>query len=678
MLARILICGTVLGSLLFVGGCATQSDPVTGQAKASSRDGTSANGVVDSGKPIGAPLYASSAPVPPPVSTAREPQRNGVALDPIVIVQSRLSLVRKQDIPSQRDGVIQFIGVEVKPGEVEKEDVLGEFRVGEIEQGTTKQFRRLKEGDKVCAGQLLARIDDRLPVADERIKVAKLEAAKADHIAAQKIEEEMHELFKVQVALMGNGTRNSTTQEDYRRALVQWIHYQYDAMSKKEAIKVAEQELNQAKQTLGMYEIRSEIDGIVKTIYKKRGEAVKNLDPVIQIQNYDRLRVEGMVGIQYSAQLANVKEVVIEPTVRDNPEQTFTGHRLDVTSVAVTNDANDPLIVSGSDDGTVRVWDRKSHKARSALPHGAAVRAVACTPPGRSGNLCLTGDANGRGRIWDLARPTEKPLELRAQHRGAIKSVAFSSYSDTCATGGEDGQVMLWKTSSGELLYSITGHNSSVTAIHFLPNAELVTASRDNTVRLWKLGTDGAKEQTLIQRRFSDVAQLGVSPDGKLVLDEQGNEMRILSLSDGLNEGAFSNATQASKFRSFALFSPDGRLVLTTSGTDGVLQLWRFGKDRSYELRQLVVAAGERAPATCAAFAPNGTFLVGGIRDRLFVWPMPSKEEVDQQLVAQVITVEQPFDTSESKIRIIAEFANRAKRPLPPGDIVTMVAFPKR
>jgi len=675
MFARILICGTSLSSLLFVAGCGTQSDPVTGNAKASG-NGASHNGTAatDSGKPIGAPLYASATPVPP-ASAARESQRNGVALDPILIYNSRLSLVRKQDIPSQRDGVIQFIGVEAKPGD---DELLGEFRVGEVEQGTTKQFRRLKEGDKVYQGQLLARIDDTMPVADERIKVAKLEAAKADHVAAEKIEDEMLQLFNVQKILKGSGPRSATTEEDYRRAYVQWVHYKFDAISKKEAIKVAEQELNQAKQTLGMYEIRSKIDGVVKTIYKKDGEAVKNLDPVIQIHNYDRLRVEGMVGEQYFAQMRKVKEVVIEPTLRDIFEQSLTGHRLDITSIAVSNDPNNPLIVSGSDDGTVRVWDRKSHTELHVLDHGAPVRAVACTPQGRSGNFCLTGDANGKGRIWNLDKPKEKPLELRAQHRGGIRSVAFSPYDDTCATGGEDGQVMIWKATTGELRYSIPAHNFSVTTIHFLPHAQLGTVSRDSFVCLWTLGTDGAKKEKSVRRHFSDVAQIGVSPDGTQVLDEQGTEMRIVSLPDGFCQGCFSNSSQASKFRNFALFSPDGKLVLTTSGSDGILQLWRLGKERCYELRQLV--AGERGASTCAAFAPNGSFLVGGIRDRIYIWRMPSKEEVEQQIVGQIVNVEQSVETSESKIRIIAEFANPQppRRQLLPGDIVTMVAFPKR
>ena len=52
-------------------------------------------------------------------------------------------------------------------------------------------------------------------------------------------------------------------------------------MSKDSAIKVAEAELNQARTTLAMFDIRTKIPGIVKEILKNDGEYDKGLDPVV-------------------------------------------------------------------------------------------------------------------------------------------------------------------------------------------------------------------------------------------------------------------------------------------------------------------------------------------------------------------------------------------------------------
>src|SRR5262249_16104186 len=106
-------------------------------------------------------------------------------------------------------------------------------------------------------------------------------------------------------------------------------------------------------------------------------------------------------------------------------------------------------------------------------------------------------------------------------------------------------------------------------------------------------------------------------------------------------------------------------------------QLWRVGDVRSHEIRQLI--SSERSPATCAAFAPNGSFVVGGIKDRkIYVWPMPSKEEVEHPLTATITNVEQALENVENKVRIMAEFVNPPNLPLMTGDVVTVVAYPQK
>ena len=45
--------------------------------------------------------------------------------------------------------------------------------------------------------------------------------------------------------------------------------------------------------------------------------------------------------------------------------------------MAVSNDPKAPLIVSASEDGTVRVWERATRHQRREYRHPYAVRAVA-------------------------------------------------------------------------------------------------------------------------------------------------------------------------------------------------------------------------------------------------------------------------------------------------------------
>ena len=62
---------------------------------------------------IGAALYAMAQL--PCRRAAISRSRDRIAKDPIVIPNSHLDLIKKEEVPSQRDGVLSFIGTEVRP-----------------------------------------------------------------------------------------------------------------------------------------------------------------------------------------------------------------------------------------------------------------------------------------------------------------------------------------------------------------------------------------------------------------------------------------------------------------------------------------------------------------------------------------------------------------------------------
>src|SRR5262249_16978656 len=141
----------------------------------------------------------------------------------------------------------------------------------------------------------------------------------------------------------------------------------------------------------GMHDIHAEFDGTVMEIYRNKGESVKSLDQVLQLQNHDRIRIDGRAELQFLPYLAKGKKIIIEPSRKERFKQIFVGHLQAINAVAVSADVNDPSIVSASDDTTARVWSRGSNHERMVLRHPAAVRAVACSPATAHANLCVTG-----------------------------------------------------------------------------------------------------------------------------------------------------------------------------------------------------------------------------------------------------------------------------------------------
>ena len=146
--------------------------------------------------------------------------------------------------------------------------------------------------------------------------------------------------------------------------------------------------------------------------------------------------------------------------------------------------------------------------------------------------------------------------------------------------------------------------------------------------------------------------------------------MRVLSLPDGRTEGLLQQLGGAT-FSNFACFANKGTQILTAG--DGLLRVWRTPEaaTRPRELRQLILPDG--ASATCAAFAPDGSFIAAGTRDRqVLLWTALPDAEAEPPLTATVTFLEHAEEAASRQIRIWAELANPHGLLLP-GTSATLV-----
>lgn len=620
------------------------------------------------------PHAATPTPTPPavvvPASTPGAPIPMGVnsGCDPIVIADCRLAVVEKEQIPSQRDGVLLLIGTEIKPGEVVPPERIVTVSIG----GQEKKFRRLREGDAVEAGQLVALMDDRLTRDDCAIRQAQIALSEADLAATENARDEARERYLAQMKLRSSPTGPATSEEDLGNAKVIWFKHHCEAIAKKEATTLARLELHQTQTLLAMHEVRSAIPGVIKRIYKNPGEAVKSLEPVVEIHNLGRLRAEGLVDVQHLSHLREGMQAYVDVPHMQSPQQIVAGHRREVTGVAIAG----PRVLSASEDGTVRVWDRNTRREERVLRHPAGVRAAACTA---AGELCLAGCADGSAWLWDLTGPANgPPRELKVGHQGAVTCVAICPDGKSCATAGEDRAICLWDVASATLRYRLPpGHLGAITTLQYPLPGRLVSAGQDNTLRIWALGETGARLENTLDHRSGDVTQLGVSRDGALTLFDQVGTIQLISLPTGAALGMLQQPSGSAAFTTLALLSPDARLILTAGTSEGRLHLWRTptGSTRAAELGQFLPPP--RSTPTCAAFAADGTFVAAGTREgQILIWSLPAADALEQRHPATVTLIEQTTEPNGRQVRLWAELANPGGR-LAPGTSVTLTLDPE-
>ncbi|HMP02112.1 MAG TPA: HlyD family efflux transporter periplasmic adaptor subunit [Gemmatales bacterium] len=474
--------------------------------------------------------------------------------DPVHVPGATLFPKAEQDVASRTDGQVQSVHVRL--------------------------------GDRVVAGQTLARLDESL--AQAIVESARIEAESEATLSSADEQERATRQIYEKDRMAGAGV----SEVDKLIHFFQWKKAQADVVKAREERDVARQRLVKARRELELHTLRTEIDGEISLATKKVGDPVRGGETIFHVINTDHVWAEGFVEAEHAAQLRPGMRVLVEPERPEAPLKELRRHTGPVLDLATSPDS--VLLASASEDGTVIVWDWRAGVpvwVGRTEPRQVEFYSVAFSPVAKDGANGRTydlavGGGDGVVRLWTLRLDASRRVHVEASHElrsphhsGRIFAVTFAPNGQVLASGGADRNIVLWKLEDREALYRFptndsreTAHRGAVTSLLFTPTGELISTSTDRTVKCWELDQSFAVLRLQLEGRSGDVFRFNLSPDGNQILFEKDEELRIVDLRDGGIVGVMKS--RDGLFRNLALFAPQGNQVLTSTA-NGRLQLWR-------------------------------------------------------------------------------------------------------
>jgi len=325
------------------------------------------------------------------------------------------------------------------------------------------------------------------------------------------------------------------------------------------------------------------------------------------------------------------------------------------------------LIVTGSLDNTVRLWDfngfpvaiMEGHK--SGNPNNN--ESVNFSPDGK---YIVSASYDSTARLWDL---TGKCLAVM-KHDGAVNSACFSPHAfsrsptsrgapntqhpDTylILTASSDKTARLWDMEGNELV-RFEGHTKGLRLAKFSPNGKIIVTVSSKEIKVWNdkgefLIKLNGHNHRLYDITFSKTGKYVATGDvsGKVIIWNNTwkkiNELKghhheihfshdekyLIHISDEPTNIKLYNIIQNNEkilrghtaFIWSINFSPDGKYILSTSD-DGTARLWDLNGT------ELMVLKGHTSQVLSANFSPDGKYVVTASGDQTArIWNIQPKE----------------------------------------------------
>ncbi len=290
------------------------------------------------------------------------------------------------------------------------------------------------------------------------------------------------------------------------------------------------------------------------------------------------------------------------PRCQGEQRAILTGHKWIVTCTAFSPDGRE--LVSGGQDGTVRIWDPQAARQIGILQaHEGAVWTAQFTP---GGDRLVTAGSDGNVFVWDC-NTRKKTRTFKGRMAFLSPTAPLMVVVDSNLLSWEpEGEIAIWNYENGQKLgqFPDTGKSAAIS-----PDGRLLAVAQgEHDVRLWDLAS-GELLRTL--PTDEQVWSPAFSPDSRQLAVGSSRAACVWDLAAG---GAPARLEHPLRVWA-AAFSPDGTMLVTVASDRAV----RYFDTGQFKLDR--IARGHTDEVWCLAFSPDGgTLATGGKDESVRLW----------------------------------------------------------
>ena len=341
--------------------------------------------------------------------------------------------------------------------------------------------------------------------------------------------------------------------------------------------------------------------------------------------------------------------------------RTLVGHKHIVSAIAITPDGKH--IVSGSGDGTIKIWDFKTgNELKTITGHNGSISAVAITPDGK---YIVSSSEDKTIKIWYLS--TGKIVRTLTGHEDRLYGIAISSDGKKVVSSSGDNTVRCWNLETGQELWttkqsvrskfiatldcqSVIFHSMQIFKILDLQTGKVIQTingynsensficrmetnkafdyivyalTENNTLKVFDLNT-GEEKSTLKGHKCTLNMVFTITPDGRQIISGSFKD-QMIKIWDLETGEELRTLTQNNREISAIAITPDGKSVVTGSW-DMTIKIWDL-----HSTEQQPKFPGHDDAVSAVAISPDGRLAFSGSQDATIkIWDLAERKEIQK------------------------------------------------